>query len=155
MKTLWVKEKLLITSNLSFSHSVFLPFGWNFSYFHQTWNCCLQTLSVWESPKFVVWERVNKWNNSWKHLEKEEMLGTRIFSFPHHAFCSFHTKWVIFDVLSATARLIGTSLPFCCLSNSNSVNSFPNNKLLTLPNWKNLRTTIFNLITMAGSSPSR
>ena len=27
LKTLWEKEKLLVTSNLSFSHSVFYPFG--------------------------------------------------------------------------------------------------------------------------------
>ena len=28
LKTLWEKEKLLITSNISLSHSVFYPFGW-------------------------------------------------------------------------------------------------------------------------------
>ena len=27
VKTLWEKEKLLVTSNFSFSHSVFYPFG--------------------------------------------------------------------------------------------------------------------------------
>ena len=27
LKTLWEKEKLLVTSNFSFSHSVFLPYG--------------------------------------------------------------------------------------------------------------------------------
>ena len=27
LKTLWVKEKLLVTSNFFFSHSVFYPFG--------------------------------------------------------------------------------------------------------------------------------
>ena len=27
LKTLWEKEKLLVTSNFSFSHSVFHPFG--------------------------------------------------------------------------------------------------------------------------------
>ena len=27
LKTLWEKEKLLITSNFSFSHSIFYPFG--------------------------------------------------------------------------------------------------------------------------------
>ena len=29
-----------------------------FCHFYQTWNCCLQTLSVWKSLKFVIWERV-------------------------------------------------------------------------------------------------
>ena len=36
----------------------FLPICWTFSHFHQTWNCRLQTLSVWKSIKFVVWKRV-------------------------------------------------------------------------------------------------
>ena len=27
LKTLWEKEKLLVTSNFSFSHSIFYPFG--------------------------------------------------------------------------------------------------------------------------------
>ena len=30
------------------------------SYFYQVHNCHLQTLSVWNSLKFVVWERVNR-----------------------------------------------------------------------------------------------
>ena len=34
----------------------FLPFHKTFHHFHQLQNCHLQTLSVWESPKFVVWE---------------------------------------------------------------------------------------------------
>ena len=43
-KTLWEKEKLLVTSNFSFSHNCRC---------NQTWNCCLQTLSVWKSLEFV------------------------------------------------------------------------------------------------------
>ena len=35
LKTLWEKEKLLVTSNFSFSHSVFYPFREKFFYFHQ------------------------------------------------------------------------------------------------------------------------
>ena len=31
-----------------------------FCHLQQTWNCHLQTLSVWRSIKFVVWERVKK-----------------------------------------------------------------------------------------------
>ena len=50
LKTLWEKEKLLVTSNFSFSHSVCYPLY----HFHQ--NCRLQTLSVWKSIKFVFWE---------------------------------------------------------------------------------------------------
>ena len=62
LETLWEKEKLLVTSNFSFSLRVFYPFLpiWTtFCHFHQIQNCCLQTLSVWKSLEFVVWERVN------------------------------------------------------------------------------------------------
>ena len=58
LKTLWEKEKLLVTSNFSFSQW-FLPICRTFCHFHPIWNCRLQTLSVWLSLKFVVWERVN------------------------------------------------------------------------------------------------
>ena len=37
----------------------FLSILRTFCYFHQIRNCRLQTLSVWKSLKFVVWERVN------------------------------------------------------------------------------------------------
>ena len=36
----------------------FLPSWRAFCHFHQIKNCRLQTLSVWKSCKFVVWERV-------------------------------------------------------------------------------------------------
>ena len=36
----------------------FLPFS-HFCHFHQILHFCQQTLSVWKSLKFVVWERVN------------------------------------------------------------------------------------------------
>ena len=67
LKILWEKEKLLVTSNFTFSHSVFyfhlfpqcfLPFQSTFCHFHFIQNCRLQTLSVWKSLKFVVWKRV-------------------------------------------------------------------------------------------------
>ena len=60
LKTLWEKKKLLVTSNFSFSDSVLCPFEKLFFHFHHIQNCRLQTLSVWKSLKFVVWERVNK-----------------------------------------------------------------------------------------------
>ena len=124
LKTLWEKEKLLVTSNFSFSHSVFkrlvlqtsenqglcgkgltqfqhfdgeplsdksvftclqsfentvggkreiacneqflfvpqcfLSFWRSFHHFHQIWSCHLQTLSVWKSLIFVMWERVRQ-----------------------------------------------------------------------------------------------
>ena len=56
LKTLWEKEKLLVTNNFSISQR-FLPFLRTLCYFHQILNFCLQTLSVWKSLKFVVWEK--------------------------------------------------------------------------------------------------
>ena len=53
LKTLWEKEKLLVTSNFSFSHSVFYPYRELSAIFINR----LQTLSVWKGPHF--WERVN------------------------------------------------------------------------------------------------
>ena len=38
----------------------FLPVLRYFCHFHQIQNCRVQTLSVWKSTKFVVWERVNQ-----------------------------------------------------------------------------------------------
>ena len=47
LKTVLKNEKLLLTSNFSFSHSVFYLFG----------ELLLCTLSVWKSQKFVIWEK--------------------------------------------------------------------------------------------------
>ena len=58
LKTLWEKEKLLVTSNFSFSHSVFYPFGELSAIFMNFEIVRLPTLSVWRCLKFVVWERV-------------------------------------------------------------------------------------------------
>ena len=58
LKTLWENEKLLVTSNFSFSQSFFLPLGKTSCHFHTMQNCRLQSFSVWKSLKFVVWERI-------------------------------------------------------------------------------------------------
>ena len=63
LKTLREKKKLLVTSNFSFSYSVFYPLGELSSIFIKLKNGRLQTLSVWKSLKFVVWERVK--NDPW------------------------------------------------------------------------------------------
>ena len=42
LKTLWEKEKLLITSNFSFSHSVFYPFEDLSASFIKVKKCCLK-----------------------------------------------------------------------------------------------------------------
>ena len=54
LKTLWKKETLLLMSHFP---QCFLPHWRTFCHFHQIYNC-LQTLSVWKSLKFVIWERV-------------------------------------------------------------------------------------------------
>ena len=59
LKTLWEKEKLSVTSSISFSHGVFYQFGDLPAIYHQIWNCRLPTPSVWNSIKCVVWEWVN------------------------------------------------------------------------------------------------
>ena len=64
LKTLWEKEKLLVTSNFSFSHSVYYQFGELSAIFINFENGRLQTLSVWKSLKFVVWERVKEYVNT-------------------------------------------------------------------------------------------
>ena len=51
LKTLWEKEKLLITSNFSFSHSVFYPFGALSAIFNKIRNCRLPTLNSLEEFK--------------------------------------------------------------------------------------------------------
>ena len=58
LKTLGKKEKLLVTSNFSFSLVVFYPFReQHVSGIFNKYDR-LQTLSVWKSLKFVVWRRV-------------------------------------------------------------------------------------------------
>ena len=59
LKTLWEKEKLLVTSNFSFSQCI-LPIWRTFYNFDQELNCHLQTLSVWKSLQFVIWERLKQ-----------------------------------------------------------------------------------------------
>ena len=60
MKTLWEKEKLLVTSNFSFCHSVFYPFGKLAAIFIKAEIVVCKSLSVWKSLKFVIWERVKR-----------------------------------------------------------------------------------------------
>ena len=70
LKTLWEKEKLLVTSNFSFSHSVFYWFGklsGNLKKFE-----IVVCIRIWKSLKFVVWERVKKAFD--EHLLKECIL---------------------------------------------------------------------------------
>ena len=60
-KTLWEKEKLLLTNNISVSHHVVWGTG---CHLYQDGNCRLQTLSVRKRLKFDIWERVNSVPNN-------------------------------------------------------------------------------------------
>ena len=92
LKTLREKEKLLVTSNFSFSPQCFLPFRRTFWHFHQIWNCRLQTLSVWKGPKFVVWERVKQYRNgentSNRHCQSFTDISFSLLNpFPNKPWC--------------------------------------------------------------------
>ena len=55
LKTVWEKEKLLLLSNVSLSHSDFYQLGELSANSTNLKNCRLQ--SLWKSLKFIVWER--------------------------------------------------------------------------------------------------
>ena len=58
LKTLWEKEKLLIISPFP---TVFSIHSEHFLVFSSTLKLSSANFSVWQSLKFVVWERVNTW----------------------------------------------------------------------------------------------
>ena len=60
LKTLWEKEKLLVTSNFSFFPIVLYPNGELSAIFIKFEIAVCN----WMSPKFVVWERVKWWNQT-------------------------------------------------------------------------------------------
>ena len=71
----------------------FLPVRRTFCHFHQVQNCRLQTLSVWKSLKFVVWERVKtKWQESYPNGQYELSLSKCILRKNKHMFISYLTK---------------------------------------------------------------
>ena len=56
LKPLWEKEKLLVTSNFSFSRSVFYPFGELSAIFIKFEIVVCKLFHCGKSLKFVVWE---------------------------------------------------------------------------------------------------
>ena len=102
LKTLWEKEKLLITSNFSFLLSVFNPFG-ELSAFHIKF-------------KFVFCKlfQFGKWID--KVVAKGEILLTCIFSFLHKYFERFFKK----D--GKNLRLLGNKLTQCTIKSFNKLN---------------------------------
>ena len=72
LKTLWEKEQFLLFPQC------FLTLWRTFCHFHQIQNCPLQTLSIWKSLKFVVWERVNPLTHNPK-IEEERFCQNSHF----------------------------------------------------------------------------
>ena len=77
LKPLWEREKLLKMSKFLLSPSV-LPFWRFFCLYHQIQKCHLQTLCVWKSLKFVVWERVNETPSPKFVHEKAENIPEKV-----------------------------------------------------------------------------
>ena len=86
LKTLWKQEKLLITSNFSFSHSVYYPFGKDFNIFIKfevvicklfQFGGILKFVILERVLKFIIWERVLKfiiWERILKFIIWERIL---------------------------------------------------------------------------------
>ena len=58
LKTLWGKGEIARNEQFLLFPQCFLSVWRTFCHFYQIQNCRLQTLSVWKSLKFVVWEKV-------------------------------------------------------------------------------------------------
>ena len=58
LKTLWEKEKLLVTSNFSFSNRVFYPFEELSAINIKFKTVVCRLFQFWKSLKLVVWKRV-------------------------------------------------------------------------------------------------
>ena len=54
------KGEIAHNEQFLFFPQCFLPVWRTSFHFHEIWNCRLQTLSVWKSLKFVVWQRVDR-----------------------------------------------------------------------------------------------
>ena len=58
------KGEIARNEQFFFFPQYFLPFWRTFCHFHQVQNYQLQTLSVWKSLKFFIWERDNTLQNN-------------------------------------------------------------------------------------------
>ena len=71
----------------------FLSIRRTFCNFHQIGNCCLQTLSVWKSLKFVVWDRV-------KHRTTNQSLSCNLkIIFSLHVTAINTSEWHTFRLV--------------------------------------------------------
>ena len=62
LKTLLRKGEIACDEQFLLFPQCFVPVWRNFFHFHKICYCLLQTLSVWKSVKFIVWERVKPHN---------------------------------------------------------------------------------------------
>ena len=121
----WEKAKLLVTSNFSFSHSVFKRlalqirknqglFGKGLSYMY-----CLQMLPFWTKPKFCclgeVYCTVPTLNNCpFENIvgKEKKMLVTRIFSISNNVFYPIKRNHYFSNHESVTCFQFGLSQDF-------------------------------------------
>ena len=87
---------------LLFPHC-FLTYWKTFSHVHQISNCRLQTLSIWKSKKFVVWERVKSMADA-----KLIVAGITFFVFGYKTLCGKEKH--AFFLMVVESRLCGKVL---------------------------------------------
>ena len=97
LKTLWEKDKLLVKSNFSFSHSVFNQFGELCPIFTEFKIVIGKSLSTWKGLKFLVRERVNQYYQeywpSWRSNQPPPILKSHLLlTEPHKLGIFFLSK---------------------------------------------------------------
>ena len=104
LKTLWEKEKLLVTSNFSFSHSVFYLFGELSAIFFK-YEIVVWKNIVWKGLKFIIWERAKDHIGSTMFLKLNETIGLDMtFTFD---VCEKSSQWVGKSCVSTGVKLLG------------------------------------------------
>ena len=83
LKTLWEKEKMLVTSIFSFSHNVFYPFQTNFIFFIHIYFVVCKCFQFRPLLKFAVWSlsiSSNVFPNTQYIVECRYFLRTMVLS---------------------------------------------------------------------------
>ena len=76
----------------------FLPVWRTFSQYYQIWNRGLQTLSVWRSLKFVLWERVKVLVDKQRNRRTGQILNAPDIPLQHNPFPHNATFWWTKDI---------------------------------------------------------
>ena len=131
LKTLWEKEKMLVTSIFFFCHNVFYPSQNKFCFFQSWLFCRLQMFSIWTKFKVLSFGKELKPITTQCHIlmhyryiaventmRKEEIACSKEFllfsqCFLHYMALIFHFKCTLKCCLQFV--LIWTSLKFCPL----------------------------------------